>query len=311
LISDAFRRISTTINLIHAICTLRVGRRRTRFFRFAGRGGVQESESPMTDTHLPLPPVIEADLDEPRLIQENGPAARVARVVEPIVKSLGYRLVRVKITPQNGCTVQIMAERPDGSFTVEDCEAASKALSPLLDVEEPVQGAYHLEISSPGIDRPLVRISDFARWTGFEAKVEMAVMLNGRKRFRGPLEGVEGETLRIGLPDAPEDSPKFALIPIREIGEARLVLTSRNRSIAPSSPCGRWKARMRKKRPGKPKNPTATGRARARRSSGPNPIDATRSDRAENPQFPRRNPWPFPQTAWSFSRSPTRSPAKS
>ncbi|MCA3597252.1 MAG: ribosome maturation factor RimP [Methylobacterium sp.] len=179
----------------------------------------------MSDATPPLPPVIEAELDEPRLIHENGPAARVARLVEPIVKSLGYRLVRVKITAQNGCTVQIMAERPDGSFTVEDCEATSKALSPLLDVEEPVQGAYNLEVSSPGIDRPLVRISDFARWTGFEAKVEMAMMLNGRKRFRGPLEGVAGEMLRIGLPDAPEDSPKFALIPIREIGEARLVLT--------------------------------------------------------------------------------------
>jgi ribosome maturation factor RimP len=133
--------------------------------------------------------------------------------------------VRVKITALNGCTVQIMAERPDGSMSVEDCETVSRNLSPLLDVEEPVASAYHLEISSPGIDRPLVRVSDFQRWIGFEAKVEMAMMLNGRKRFRGPLEAVEGETLRLGLPDAPAEADKFVLIPLREIGEARLVLT--------------------------------------------------------------------------------------
>jgi ribosome maturation factor RimP len=169
--------------------------------------------------------MIEASLDEPRLIIEHGPAARVARVVEPIVKSLGFRLVRVRITPLNGTTLQIMAERPDGSFAVEDCEALSRALSPLLDIEEPVSGAYNLEISSPGIDRPLVRVSDFARWVGFDTKVEMAMMLNGRKRFRGPIEEVEGDHVRLGLPDAPEDAAKFALLPIREIGEARLVLT--------------------------------------------------------------------------------------
>jgi ribosome maturation factor RimP len=179
----------------------------------------------MTQLANPLLTPVEASLDEPRLIAETGPAARVARVVEPLVKSLGFRLVRVKITALNGCTVQIMAERPDGSMSVEDCETVSRNLSPLLDVEEPVAGAYNLEISSPGIDRPLVRVSDFQRWVGFEAKIEMAMMLNGRKRFRGPLEGVEDETLRLGLPDAPAEAEKFALIPLREIGEARLVLT--------------------------------------------------------------------------------------
>jgi ribosome maturation factor RimP len=179
----------------------------------------------MTQTPNPIPHQIEASLDEPRLIIEHGPAARVARVIEPMTSSLGYRLVRVRITPLNGCTLQIMAERPDGSFTVEDCEALSRALSPLIDIEEPVSGAYHLEISSPGIDRPLVRISDFQRWVGFDTKVEMAMMLNGRKRFRGPIEAVEGDVLRLGLPDAPEGAKKFALLPIREIAEARLVLT--------------------------------------------------------------------------------------
>lgn len=179
----------------------------------------------MTEPAPIYPAPIEASLDEPRLIIEHGPASRVARVIEPMVKSLGFRLVRVRITPLNGCTLQIMAERPDGSFTVEDCEALSRALSPLLDIEEPVSGAYNLEISSPGIDRPLVRVSDFARWVGFDTKVEMAMMLNGRKRFRGPIEGVEGDAVRLGLPDAPDDAEKFALLPLREIGEARLVLT--------------------------------------------------------------------------------------
>jgi ribosome maturation factor RimP len=104
------------------------------------------------------------DLNEPRLVTETGVAARVGTIVDPVLRDIGYRLVRVKISAQNGCTVQIMAERPDGSMTVEDCEAVSRAVSPALDVDDPLDRAYHLEISSPGIDRPLVRVSDFARW---------------------------------------------------------------------------------------------------------------------------------------------------
>ena len=110
-----------------------------------------------------------SDLDEPRLIADKGVAARVGAVVEPVLRDLGYRLVRVRVTAQNGCTVQIMAERPDGTMSVDDCEAVSRAVSPALDVDDPVDRAYHLEISSPGIDRPLVRVSDFARWAGHEA----------------------------------------------------------------------------------------------------------------------------------------------
>ena len=121
---------------------------------------------------------------EPRLIEETGVAARVARVVEPTIEGIGFRLVRVKISAQNGCTVQIMAERPDGSMNVDDCEKISRALSPVLDVDDPVGVAYHLEISSPGIDRPLVRKSDFDRWAGHEAKIELRQMLAGRKRGR-------------------------------------------------------------------------------------------------------------------------------
>jgi ribosome maturation factor RimP len=101
----------------------------------------------------------------------------------------------VRVTPTNGCTVQIMAERPDGTMSVSDCETVSRAISPVLDLEDPIDTAYYLEISSPGIDRPLVRESDFVRWTGYDTKIEMAVPLEGRKRFRGFLRGVENGML--------------------------------------------------------------------------------------------------------------------
>jgi ribosome maturation factor RimP len=162
---------------------------------------------------------------EKRLITETGVAARVAAVVEPVAEDLGFRLVRVKVTPQNGCTVQVMAERPDGTMSVEDCEALSRALSPVLDLEDPVPQAYRLEVSSPGIDRPLARASDFERWAGHEAKVEMDVPLDGRKRFRGLLRGIEGDDAVIELQDVKEGEETIFRLPLRDIGDARLVLT--------------------------------------------------------------------------------------
>jgi ribosome maturation factor RimP len=166
-----------------------------------------------------------ADLDEPRLIVDSGVAARVGAIIEPTLRDLGYRLVRVRVNGQNGCTVQIMAERPDGTMTVEDCEAVSRGVSPALDVDDPVGRAYHLEISSPGIDRPLVRASDFSRWAGHEAKIEMSVPHEGRKRFRGVIQGVEGQSALIERTDArAEEEPRIGL-PLADIGEARLVLT--------------------------------------------------------------------------------------
>ena len=110
---------------------------------------------------------------EKPLITETGVAARVASAVEPVAEDLGFRLVRVKVTPQNGCTVQVMAERPDGTMSVEDCEALSRALSPVLDLEDPVPQAYRLEVSSPGIDRPLTRESDFERWASADIRQGM------------------------------------------------------------------------------------------------------------------------------------------
>src|SRR5262249_47869445 len=162
---------------------------------------------------------------EPRLIAEEGIAARVAAIGEPVLAGIGYRLVRVKISGLDGCTVQIMAERPDGSMTVEDCEAVSRALSPVLDVADPIDRAYRLEISSPGIDPPLVRKSDFERYAGHVARIETAPPIQGRKRFRRTLMGTEGEAARIRRDDAAEGEVAEILLPIEEMSEAKLVLT--------------------------------------------------------------------------------------
>ncbi len=162
---------------------------------------------------------------EPRLIVEPGLPARVATIVEPVIEQLGYRLVRVRVSSAEGCTVQVMAERPDGTMSVEDCEAVSRALSPVLDVNDPIERAYRLEISSPGIDRPLVRKSDFERYTGHIAKIETSMPIQGRKRFRGVLAGTEGETARIRRDDAAEGEETEIMIPIEEMSEAKLVLT--------------------------------------------------------------------------------------
>lgn len=162
---------------------------------------------------------------EARIVVESGVAARVAAIVEPAIEDLGYRLVRVRINGQNGCTVQIMAERPDGTMNVEGCEAISQGISPLLDVDDPVQTAYHLEISSPGIDRPLVRVSDFERWAGHLAKIEMNEPVGGRKRFRGILRGTDGQNALLSRDDARSDEERDVGVPLRLIGEARLTLT--------------------------------------------------------------------------------------
>ncbi|WP_428990705.1 ribosome maturation factor RimP [Methylocapsa aurea] len=169
-------------------------------------------------------------LDEPRLCGETGVAARIAHIAEPVLAQLGYRLVRARIFAQTGMTLQIMAERPDGTMTVGDCEAASKALSPEFDVEDVISDAYRLEISSPGIDRPLVRVSDFRRAIGHEAKIELTQPLEtGRKRFRGNILCVEGEgrdaVVTLERNDAPPDEEKTVRMPLRDLDEAKLMLT--------------------------------------------------------------------------------------
>ncbi|MBY0532536.1 MAG: ribosome maturation factor RimP [Xanthobacteraceae bacterium] len=165
---------------------------------------------------------IDADQNEPRLVIETGLAARVASTIEPALGTLGYRLVRVKVTGRDGGTLQVMAERPDGTFTIDDCEATSRALSPILDVEDPIQGAYRLEVSSPGIDRPLARRSDIERAIGHEAKIEMNLMIEGRKRFRGIIEGIESDQVKLKSTEGKAD----ALLPLNEIADAKLMLTN-------------------------------------------------------------------------------------
>jgi len=173
---------------------------------------------------------IDAALDEPRLVSETGVAARVAHLAEPALAQLGFRLVRVRLMQQNGQTLQIMAERPDGTMTIDDCEAASQALSPELDVADLIASEYRLEISSPGVDRPLVRVSDFARAVGHEARVELTHPLeSGRKRFRGIILGVEGEgraaKVTIERNDARADEEKRVVLPLADLDEGKLTLT--------------------------------------------------------------------------------------
>lgn len=159
-----------------------------------------------------------------RLARETGPARRVAELVEPVLQGMGFRLVRVKMS---GSTLQIMAERPDGIFTIDDCEAVSRVISPMLDVEDVIATRYHLEVSSPGIDRPLVRPADFEAWAGHEARIEMAVPVAGRKRFRGRLEGYHDGEVRLFIenPEGAGKEPVLIGVPFADIGEARLTLT--------------------------------------------------------------------------------------
>jgi ribosome maturation factor RimP len=167
---------------------------------------------------------VSGQASDTRFIGETGLAAEIAGLVEPVLVDLGFRLVRVVVSGRNGATLQIMAERPDGTITVEDCAEISRRLSPVLDVQDPIRGPYTLEVSSPGIDRPLVRPSDFQAWAGYEAKVELKEPISGRRRFRGILEGVEGEEVRIEV-EIDQLGRQVIGLPIGLIGEARLVLT--------------------------------------------------------------------------------------
>jgi ribosome maturation factor RimP len=162
-------------------------------------------------------------MTETRINRETGPAARVAALAEPVLDSMGYRLVRVKMF---GNTLQIMGERPDGTFSIGDCEKFSRDFSPLLDVADIISAKYMLEISSPGIDRPLVRTGDFESWAGHTVKIEMSVPVAGRKRFRGELEGFHEGEVRLFI-DNPEGGkePLLVGVPFADIAEANLVLT--------------------------------------------------------------------------------------
>ena len=148
-------------------------------------------------------------------------SARVAEIVAPSIAAMGYDLVRVQLMGDRAPVLQVMAERSDrAGMTVEDCAEISRAVSALLDVEDPIEGTYSLEVSSPGIDRPLVALKDYERFAGHLAKVETRVPVGGRKRFRGALAGVEGEQVRLDLVD-----DGSVLLPFEQISRAKLIIT--------------------------------------------------------------------------------------
>jgi ribosome maturation factor RimP len=147
---------------------------------------------------------------------------RISQIIGPSIEAMGYELVRVQLSGGQRPTLQIMAERTDdAAMTVDDCADISRTVSALLDVEDPITGAYRLEVSSPGIDRPLTRLKDFDRFTGFDARVETREPIDGRRRFTGVLRGLEGELVRV---DTEQGS---VALPFAAIQRAKLVLTDR------------------------------------------------------------------------------------
>lgn len=145
---------------------------------------------------------------------------RIEQIITPSVEGMGYEVVRVQLTGGERPVLQIMAERADrAAMTVEDCADISRALSAVLDVEDPISGAYTLEVSSPGIDRPLTRPNDYVRFAGFEAKVDMRVAVDGRKRWKGVLRGLEDGLIVL------EHEQGMSRLPLDGVQKARLVLT--------------------------------------------------------------------------------------
>ena len=162
---------------------------------------------------------------EPRLITETGLDQRLADIIEPVLVDIGFRLIRVRMLNQNGMTMQVMAEKNDGTMTVEDCEQVSMAISPVLDVEDPVDKEYHLEVSSPGIDRPLVRKSDFVRWQGHLVKCETSIMIGNRKRFRGKIVEADADGFTIERDQVAYGEEQKVVIPFTALSDAKLILT--------------------------------------------------------------------------------------
>ena len=124
---------------------------------------------------------------------------RIAEIISPVIEDMGFELVRVRLMSGKTATLQIMAQRPDGRIEVDDCAEISTAVSALLDVEDPIVEAYTLEVSSPGIDRPLTRLKDFEQWDGYIAKIETTELIDGRRRFKGTLAGVDGDDVLIEI----------------------------------------------------------------------------------------------------------------
>ena len=157
------------------------------------------------------------------LIAKASIDRRIAEIITPVIEDMGFELVRVRLMGGNTKTLQIMAERPDGGIEVDQCAAISTAVSATLDVEDPLEDAYTLEVSSPGIDRPLTRLKDFETWEGYEAKLETAEMIDGRRRFKGTLQGTEGSEVLIEIEVNGE--PVTIGLQFDWLSDAKLVLT--------------------------------------------------------------------------------------
>ena len=165
------------------------------------------------------------NMDE-RFFRETGTAAAIAELARPVLEEFGLDLVRVRISGQDGTTVQIMIERPGGVVSIEDCASVSRRLSPLLDAHDPMPGGYNLEVSSPGLNRPLVRPRDFENWAGHQAKVELKELVDGRRRFRGEIEGFAGaeRELRLKVDLEGFEEKQIIGLPLDMIEDARLVI---------------------------------------------------------------------------------------
>lgn len=160
------------------------------------------------------------------LIAKAAIDQRLAAIITPVIEDMGYELVRVRLMGGKSRTLQIMADKPAGGIEVDDCAKISTAVSATLDVEDPLEDAYTLEVSSPGIDRPLTRMKDFAEWEGYEAKIETAEMIDGRKRFRGILAGVEDDEVLIELETGGQDAEPVTIgLKFDWLTDAKLVLT--------------------------------------------------------------------------------------
>lgn len=156
------------------------------------------------------------------LISETVQTDRIVAIVEPSLVAMGYEIVRVLLHGGDRLVLQVMIDRADGeTVTIDDCTEASRTISALLDVDDPISGAYELEVSSPGIDRPLTRPKDFERFAGFEARIEVKVPVDGRRRFRGRLLGIAGDAVRLAGADATDTEIS---LPLAGIARAKLVL---------------------------------------------------------------------------------------
>ncbi|MEM8729945.1 MAG: ribosome maturation factor RimP [Pseudomonadota bacterium] len=158
------------------------------------------------------------------LIAKAAIDRRLAEIISPVIEDLGFELVRIRLMSGKATVLQIMADKPDGGIEVDDCAEISNAVSAVLDVEDPILDAYTLEVSSPGIDRPLTRLKDFDMFEGYEAKVETSELIDGRRRFKGVLAGIEGDEVLINLPDAGGDDMTIGL-QFDWLSDAKLVLT--------------------------------------------------------------------------------------